>query len=248
MSLVIVLILTTRAEIQIELFYDSVTTPPTTPGGTLARSSSGGFYSTETSAELTILRLKDGMDTSLPSTNAVAAWNLFRLGAMLDDARYTALAKETVAAFEAEMLQYPWLFPGLLAGVVASRLGVGGRNWVVAGDDKPQVTPEEEEAEREKEKERERGAKPAEKGKGKGKGSANGAVDLSEFFKALDVAPRGELRALVSVEGSGGRQEWVASRRGRVGEVAGKGGVFCCTESGLRRFTRGDLGDFTGQG
>lgn len=147
---VIILILTIRAEIQIELFYDSVTTP----GGTPARTSSGGFYSTEATAPHAILRLKDGMDTSLPSTNAVAAWNLFRLGAMLDDVRYTSLAKETVAAFEAEMLQYPWLFPGLLAGVVASRLGVGGRNWVVAGDEKPQVTPEEEEEEREKEREK----------------------------------------------------------------------------------------------
>ena len=52
----------------------------------------------------------------------------------------------------------------------------------------------------------------------------------------------------MSVEKNGGKQEWVANRRGRVDEVAGKGGVFCCTETGLRRFTKGDLGDFTGQG
>lgn len=182
------------------------------------------------------------MDTSLPSTNAASSWNLFRLGAMLGDTRYTALAKETVAAFEPEMLQYPWLFPGLLAGVVASRLG--GRNWVVAGDDEPK-----EEAE-----------KKALAVKGKSGGAApppaappgrhaNGAVGLSEFFKALDVAPRGELRALVSVEGREGRQEWVAARRGGgVGEVEGKGGVFCIEGEGIRRFTKSDLGDFTGQG
>lgn len=163
------------------------------------------------------------MDTSLPSTNAAAAWNLFRLGAMLGDGRYTALAKETVAAFEPEMLQYPWLFPGLLAGVVASRLG--GRNWVVAGDDEP------------------------EEGRVSEGSRQNGAVGLSEFFKALDVAPRGELRALVSVEGRGGRQEWVTERRGGgVVEVEGKGGVFCIEGQEIRRFMKSDLGDFTGQG
>ncbi len=33
-------------------------------------------------------------------------------------------AKETVNAFEAEILQYPWLFVSLLTGVVTARLGV----------------------------------------------------------------------------------------------------------------------------
>jgi hypothetical protein len=33
-------------------------------------------------------------------------------------------ARETVNAFEAEILQYPWLFVGLLTGVVTARLGV----------------------------------------------------------------------------------------------------------------------------
>lgn len=66
------------------------------------------------------------MDTSLPSVNAVAASNLFRLGALLDDEWYSALARGTVDAFEAEMLQHPWLFPGLLGGVVTARLGRQG--------------------------------------------------------------------------------------------------------------------------
>ncbi|OAA36061.1 DUF255 domain protein [Metarhizium rileyi] len=87
---------------------------------------SGAFFSTVASSPQAILRLKDGMDTSLPSVNAVAASNLFRLGALLDDDEYSALARGTVNAFEAEMLQHPWLFPGLLAGVVTARLGVQG--------------------------------------------------------------------------------------------------------------------------
>lgn len=96
-------------ETQITLFYDS---------------SIGAFFSTTANAPHTILRLKDGMDTSLPSTNATAVSNLFRLSALLDDDRFATLAKESVDAFEAEMLQHPWLFPGLLGGVVTARLGV----------------------------------------------------------------------------------------------------------------------------
>ncbi|POR38384.1 Spermatogenesis-associated protein 20 [Tolypocladium paradoxum] len=90
---------------------------------TLFHDPAGAFYSTTASSPHTILRLKDGMDTSLPSTNAVSVSNLFRLGALLDDERFHALARGTVNAFEAEMLQHPWLFPGLLAGVVTARLG-----------------------------------------------------------------------------------------------------------------------------
>lgn len=72
------------------------------------------------------------MDTSLPSTNAVSVANLFRLSALLDDARYADIARATVNAFEAEMLQHPWLYPGLLAGVVTARLGVQGTPVVVS--------------------------------------------------------------------------------------------------------------------
>ena len=64
------------------------------------------------------------MDTSLPSTNATTAANLFRLANLLDDEALAATARQTINAFEAEMLQHPWLFPGLLGGVVAARLGV----------------------------------------------------------------------------------------------------------------------------
>jgi uncharacterized protein YyaL (SSP411 family) len=64
------------------------------------------------------------MDTSQPSDNAVSAANLFRLGALLDREAYTRLAQETVDAFEAEILQYPYLFPGMMTCVVASKLGV----------------------------------------------------------------------------------------------------------------------------
>ena len=119
---------------QTRLFYDllassssSTPTPPEDPSPRQAHS--GGFYSTEAVATLspTILRLKSGMDKSAPSTNAVSASNLFRLGTLRrneDGERYLRQAKETVNAFEAEILQYPWLFVSLLTGVVTARLGV----------------------------------------------------------------------------------------------------------------------------
>jgi uncharacterized protein YyaL (SSP411 family) len=71
----------------------------------------------------TILRLKDGMDTSLPSTNAVSASNLFRLASLLPDSDFATKARQTINAFEVEVVQHPWLFPGLLRGVVTARLG-----------------------------------------------------------------------------------------------------------------------------
>lgn len=94
-------------------------------------SACGGFYSTADDATQVILRLKDGMDTAQPSTNAESASNLFRLGFVLGETHYNKLARETINAFEVEALQYPWLFIGLLGGVVTARLG--GIVWAAKG-------------------------------------------------------------------------------------------------------------------
>ncbi|KAK7533594.1 Six-hairpin glycosidase-like protein [Phyllosticta citricarpa] len=93
--------------------------------------SAGGFFSTAPDQADLILRLKDGMDNAEPSTNGVAALNLHRLAAQLDDAGYAAKARATADAFEAEVMQHPFLFASLLASVVAVRLGV--RSVVVSG-------------------------------------------------------------------------------------------------------------------
>lgn len=112
------------ADDQLRLFYDYPARPTSSPNST-RRSYSGAFYSTEEETlSPTILRLKSGMDKSQPSTNTVSVSNLFRLGALFDDAQYTYFAKATINAFESEILQYPWLFVGLLVGVVAAKLGV----------------------------------------------------------------------------------------------------------------------------
>ncbi|PSR75746.1 hypothetical protein BD289DRAFT_487047 [Coniella lustricola] len=115
---------------QLDLFYDSTISSTSRPATPMAHHSAcGGFYSTSEDAPHVILRLKDGMDTAQPSTNAVSASNLFRLGFIFGDTEYTRLARETINAFEVEALQYPWLFIGLLSGVVTARLG--GIVWVV---------------------------------------------------------------------------------------------------------------------
>ncbi|KFY78521.1 hypothetical protein V499_02344, partial [Pseudogymnoascus sp. VKM F-103] len=95
---------------------------------------SSGFFATAAAAPHTILRLKDGMDASEPSTNGVSASNLFRLASLLGDDKYEALAKETVSAFEAEIMQYPWLFGSFMPSVVAGVTGVRGVVRVGAGE------------------------------------------------------------------------------------------------------------------
>ncbi|KAF4447848.1 hypothetical protein F53441_8653 [Fusarium austroafricanum] len=92
---------------QISLFYDA----------------DGAFFTTQVNSSHTILRLKDGMDTSLPSTNAVSVANLFRLADLKSDDDLAAKARQTINAFEVEVVQHPWLFPGILGGVVSARLG-----------------------------------------------------------------------------------------------------------------------------
>ncbi|KAG6055776.1 hypothetical protein E4U17_002740 [Claviceps sp. LM77 group G4] len=83
----------------------------------------GGFFSSAPEVSLNVLRLKEGMDGSLPSVNAVAAANLFHLSVLLQDDSYAALANGTINAFEAEILQYPWLYPSMLMVLVMARLG-----------------------------------------------------------------------------------------------------------------------------
>ncbi|KAI0521039.1 duf255 domain-containing protein [Xylaria bambusicola] len=113
---------------QIAQFYDDA---PSTSTNTHVRC--GGFYSTAHGAPHTILRVKEGIDGSQPSVNSVSVSNLFRLGALLNDKKYTYLAKASVNAFSVEILEHPNLFPGLLCGIIPWRLG--GRHWVSVGED-----------------------------------------------------------------------------------------------------------------
>jgi len=91
-----------------------------------------GFFSTPEGQSDLIMRLKDGMDNAEPGTNGVSARNLDRLGALLEDEAYVKKARDTTSAFEAEIMQHPFLFPGMMDSIVASRLGI--RHVVVTGE------------------------------------------------------------------------------------------------------------------
>lgn len=91
-----------------------------------------GFFSTPEGQKDLIMRLKDGMDNAEPGTNGVSARNLDRLGALLEDETYVQRARETTSAFEAEIMQHPFLFPGMLDSVVASKFGT--RHAVITGE------------------------------------------------------------------------------------------------------------------
>lgn len=71
------------------------------------------------------------MDNAEPSTNGLSADNLFRLSSILSDDAYATQAKKTLQAFEAEVLEHPYLFVGLLKGVVFDRLGI--KSTVISG-------------------------------------------------------------------------------------------------------------------
>lgn len=99
----------------------------------------GGFYTTPNPSSDTcndlLFRLKDGMDSSEPSSNNISALNLHRLASLLEDNSYASLARETVLAFEAEVEQWPFTFGGMLGSVVLGRLGVQGVVITGTGED-----------------------------------------------------------------------------------------------------------------
>jgi uncharacterized protein YyaL (SSP411 family) len=91
-----------------------------------------GFFSTpENQADL-IMRLKDGMDNAEPGTNGVSARNLDRLGSLLEDDDYVQRARETLSAFEAELMQHAFLFTSMMNGIVVGKLGM--KHSVITGE------------------------------------------------------------------------------------------------------------------
>jgi uncharacterized protein YyaL (SSP411 family) len=118
----------------------------------------GAFYTAPQSVEGTqqgdlLLRLKAGMDNAEPSANSLSAMNLCRLASLLEDESYEDYARQTIAAFEAEIEQYPSSFPGMLGAV--AWLGVGAKNVWVLGADKTGAGKLEQEVQREVELEKE---------------------------------------------------------------------------------------------
>ena len=91
-----------------------------------------GFFSTSDNQADLIMRLKDGMDNAEPGTNGISARNLDRLSALLEDEEYSKRARDTASAFEAEIMQHPFLFPSMMDAIVVGRVGL--RHTVITGE------------------------------------------------------------------------------------------------------------------
>ncbi|KAL4790037.1 hypothetical protein BDV19DRAFT_349601 [Aspergillus venezuelensis] len=89
-----------------------------------------GYYTTPSTSVPgspgTLLRLKTGTESAVPSTNGVIARNLLRLSSLLEEDSYRVLARQTCQSFAVEILQHPFLFVGLLDAIVG--LETGTRN------------------------------------------------------------------------------------------------------------------------
>jgi len=171
------------------------------------------------------------MDTAQPSTNGVSVSNLFRLGGILCDDNYTHLAKETVHAFEVEMLQHPWLFPTLLSGVVTTRLG--GKAFLVTGS----------------------GGGGSENAAplgnndttNQGQGTEAAGATMTQLF----TRPRAGSRSIIQVSASG--DSWLKTRNaslrdlleGQPRQDGEQGGVYVLEKGRLRRGTVSDVREET---
>ncbi|KAL4809397.1 hypothetical protein BDV18DRAFT_79942 [Aspergillus unguis] len=95
-----------------------------------AGSTPAGYYTTPSTpvpgSPKTLLRLKTGTESAVPSTNGVIARNLLRLSSLLEEDSYRLLARQTCHSFAVEILQHPFLFVGLLDAIVG--LETGTRN------------------------------------------------------------------------------------------------------------------------
>lgn len=75
---------------------------------------SGGFYIGSKDAEKLMVRAKDSFDSAIPSGNSVAAMNLFRLGKMTGNTKWTELGDKTLKAFTEQAKQSPNGFSHML--------------------------------------------------------------------------------------------------------------------------------------
>ena len=77
----------------------------------------GGFFMTASDHEPLIARLKNSMDDSMPSANAVAAMALLRLGRLTGNSLFEEKGRQTVQAFQGDMSQRPAAYTAMLAAL-----------------------------------------------------------------------------------------------------------------------------------
>ena len=74
----------------------------------------GGFYIGSKDAEKLMVRAKDSYDSAIPSGNSVAAMNLFRLGKMTGNTKWTEIGEKTLRAFTKQAKESPSGFAHML--------------------------------------------------------------------------------------------------------------------------------------
>ncbi|KAJ0118251.1 hypothetical protein J7T55_009034 [Diaporthe amygdali] len=93
-----------------------------------------GFFSTPADQPDILVRSKDAADNAEPGINGVSAWNLLRLGSLLDDATYEEKGRQTIASFGPDLRKQPAAYSGLVSASAAAHAGLKG--VVLAGDGK----------------------------------------------------------------------------------------------------------------
>ncbi len=92
----------------------------------------GGYFSTGSTDDTILLRLKEDYDGAEPSANSVALLNLSRLAQMTGSAEYDQKAESTLAAFSGVLAAAPHAMPQMMSAF-AFRLDKP-RQIVIAGD------------------------------------------------------------------------------------------------------------------
>tara|TARA_B100000073_G_scaffold258471_1_gene218370 strand:- start:323 stop:2413 length:2091 start_codon:yes stop_codon:yes gene_type:complete len=76
----------------------------------------GGFFIGGKNGEKLIVRSKDSYDSAIPSGNSVAVMNLFRLGKMTGEPKWTELSEKTLRAFTNQAIQSPTGYAYMITG------------------------------------------------------------------------------------------------------------------------------------
>ena len=76
----------------------------------------GGFFIGGEDGEKLIVRSKDSHDSAIPSGNSVAVMNLFRLGKMTGEPKWTELSEKTLRAFTNQAIQSPTGYAYMITG------------------------------------------------------------------------------------------------------------------------------------
>lgn len=96
-------------EVQDRLFWDS---------------QAGGYFESREGDPHVIIRLKEDQDGAEPTANSVAARNLLRLNALLDDKKYLEKAEKVFSVFGIRLKHIPMALPQMLVALIAHTKGI----------------------------------------------------------------------------------------------------------------------------